>query len=78
MKWTHEPGEPFPVLALRKEEAKMLAEILAQHARGEVRRRYEKYQDIHESGEATDRQADLMFKYETRLNLIDSFISYTQ
>lgn len=78
MKWTHEPGEAFPVLSLNQNEAKMLTEILAQHARRNVRKKYEKYKDIHDSGEATDRQNDLMFKYENQLNLIDNIILYTQ
>lgn len=78
MKWTHEPGEALPVLALNQNEAKMLTEILAQHARRNVRKKYEKYKDIHDSGEATDRQNDLMFKYENQLNLIDNIILYTQ
>lgn len=78
MKWTHEPGEAFLVLALNQNEAKMLTEILAQHARRNVRKKYEKYKDIHDSGEATDRQNDLMFKYENQLNLIDNIILYTQ
>lgn len=78
MKWTHEPGEALPVLALNQNEAKMLTEILAQHARRNVRKKYEKYKDIHDGGEATDRQNDLMFKYENQLNLIDNIILYTQ
>ena len=41
MKWTHEPGEAFPVLALNQNEAKMLTEILAQHARRNVLKKYE-------------------------------------
>lgn len=78
MKWTHEPGEAFPVLALNQNEAKMLTEILAQHARRNVRKKYEKYKDIHDSGEATDRQNDLLFKYEEQLNLIENFLDYTE
>lgn len=78
MKWTHEPGEAFPVLALNQNEAKMLTEILAQHARRNARKKYEKYKDIHDSGESTDRQNDLMFKYENQLELIDNIILYAQ
>ena len=78
MKWTHEPGGALPVLELNQNEAKMLTEILAQHARRNVRKKYEKYKDIHDSGEATDRQNDLMFKYENQLNLIDNIKLYTQ
>ena len=78
MKWTHEPGEAFPVLALNQEEVKRLAGILEQHARNKVQRMYEKYKDIHDSGEATDKQNDLQFKYEEQLNLIENFLDYTE
>lgn len=78
MKWTHDPGEPSPVLALNQYEAKILVEILAKHARGNVCKKYEKYKDIHDGGEATDMQDCLMFKYEEQLNLINKIISYTQ
>lgn len=78
MKWTHDPGEPFPVLALNQYEAKLLTEILDQHARGSVRKKSEKYKDIHESGEATERQQNLMCKYEEQLDFIDKIILYNQ
>lgn len=78
MKWTHDPGEPFPVLALNQNEAKLLTEILAQHARRSVRKKAEKYKDIHESGEATERQQNLMCKYEEQLDFIDNIILYNQ
>lgn len=78
MKWTFEPGEPLPVLALRQEEVKCLVEILTQQAYNSVRRKHEKYKDIHESGEGTDRQIDLMMKYEVQLKLIDNLIEYSK
>ncbi|MDO3392245.1 hypothetical protein Q3C19_17470 [Bacteroides sp. ET489] len=78
MKWTHEPGEAFSVLALNQDEVKRLVEVLAQHARKNVRMKYEKYKDIHDSGEATDRQNDLMFKYEEQFKLIDKIILYAR
>ena len=43
MKWTFEPGEPSPVLALRLEEVKCLVDILARQARANVRRNDEIY-----------------------------------
>ena len=76
MKWTHEPGEPFPVLALNQNEAKILADVRSKHARGEVRRRYLKYKDLHDIGESTDRQEDLMMLYEERLNLTDRLLAF--
>lgn len=78
MKWTYEPGEPFPVLALNQNEVNILADVLSKQARGEVRRKYEKYKDIHESGEGTDRQCDLMLKYEGWMKLIDNLIFYSK
>lgn len=74
MKWTYEPGEPFPVLALTQSEVKQLVEILKGKVRSEVGRKYEKYHDIHEGGEATERQCVLMDKYEEQLNLIDRLL----
>lgn len=78
MKWTFEPGEPSPVLALRQEEVKCLIGIFVQRTRNLVLRKYEKYKDIHESGESTDRQNDLMMKYEEQLKLIDNLLLYTK
>lgn len=77
MKWTFEPGESSPVLALRQEEVKCLANILSQ-SQSIIRKKYDKYKDIHESGEATDRQSDLMLKYEDQLKLIDNLLLYTK
>lgn len=76
MKWTYEPGEPFPVLAMNQQEAAMLADILKRHAQPVLMRRCAKYNDLHESGDATDRQEDLRLLYEERLNLTDRFLSF--
>lgn len=40
-----------------------------------VARLYEKYKDIHESGEATKRQQTMMVKYEDQLRMLDMIIS---
>jgi hypothetical protein len=74
MKWTYEPGELFPVLALTQSEVKQLIEILKGKVRSEVERKYEKYHDIHEGGEATERQCALMDKYEEQLSFIDRIL----
>lgn len=78
MKWTHEPGEAFPVLALNQHEAKAMREIVVRYARGPVLRKFEKYKDVHDGGEATVRQDNLMVKYEELLGMIDKFLSYTE
>ena len=74
MKWTYEPGEPFPVLVMTQSEVKQLVEILKGKVRSDIERRYEKYHDIHESGEATERQCILMDKYEEQLRFIDHLL----
>lgn len=74
MKWTYEPGEPLPVLAINQHEVKLLTKILKGKVRNDVSRKYEKYKDIHEGGEASERQCSLMDKYEEQLNLIDRII----
>lgn len=74
MKWINEPGEPLQMLALSQSEVKILRDILVNQARSAVNRKYEKYLDMHESGEASDRQCNLMEKYEEQLNLIDNII----
>lgn len=75
MKWIYyEPGEPLPMLALNRYEIKLLAKILKGKVRNDVSRKYEKYKDIHEGGEASERQCNLMDKYEEQLNLIDRII----
>ena len=70
----YEPGEPSQMLALSQSEVNMLRDILANQTRSNINRKYEKYSDLHESGEATDRQCDLMYKYEDQLKLIDGII----
>lgn len=75
MKWTYEPGEAFHVLALTQDEVKQLVEILKGKVRSDVERKYEKYHDIHESGEATERHISLMDKYEEQLSLIDRLLN---
>lgn len=74
MRWVNEYGVAFPMLAFTKEEAKVLIDILKGKTRNEVCRKYEKYKDIQDSGEATDRQCDLMFRYEEQLKLIDQIL----
>ena len=62
------------MLALSQSEVNMLRDILANQTRSNINRKYAKYSDLHESGEATDRQCDLMNKYEDQLKFIDSII----
>lgn len=78
MNWTYKPGEAFPLLVLNQHEAKVMREIVVRYARGPVLRKFEKYKDVHDGGEATVRQDNLMVKYEELLGMIDKFLSYTE
>lgn len=62
------------MLALNQSEVNMLRDIFANQARNNINHKYEKYSDLHESGEATERQCNLMNKYEDQLKFIDSII----
>ena len=74
MKHTFEPGEPCNyMVSLTPNEARKLAEIL-QKVRKELEKKVEKYRDILDGGEATERQQNLKFDYEDKLELVEGFI----
>lgn len=73
MFWTNEPHVPVPVLALTPNEVSVLASVLTK-ARKKIQKDYDKYLDIHESGEATERQQTKLFVLEDTLSVVDSFI----
>lgn len=74
MKHTFEPGEPYGyMVSLTPNEARKLADIL-QKVRKEMEKKVARYRDIQEGGEATERQQNLLFEYEEKLNLLDRFI----
>lgn len=73
MKWVYEPGEPDMMLALSKKEAKVIAKLLEKQ-RKSIQKKYDHFLDLHEAGEATDRQQTSMFEYEYILETIDCFM----
>ena len=74
MKHTFEPGEPCNyMVSLTPNEARKLADIL-QKVRKELKKKVEKYRDILDGGEATERQQNLKFDYEDKLELVEGFI----
>lgn len=73
MLWTNEPHVPYPLLALTPHEVKILTSVL-EKARKKIQKDYDKYLDIHESGDATERQQTRLFDLEDALNVIDIFI----
>ena len=76
MKWIFEYGEPDQMLALSPREAKVIAGIL-ERSRKKLQKAYERYQDIHESGEATERQQTKLFELENIQRILDQFIKET-
>lgn len=76
MKWIFEYGEPDQMLALSPREAKVIAGTL-ERSRKKLQKAYERYQDIHESGEATERQQTKLFELENILRILDQFIKET-
>ena len=74
MKHTFEPGEPCNfMVSLTPNEARKLADIL-QKVRKELEKKVEKYRDILDGGEATERQQNLKFDHEDKLELVEGFI----
>lgn len=73
MKWIWEPGGTEQMLALRPNEAKAVAKLLLKQ-RNDIQKKYDHFEDLHLSGEATERQQNLMFEYEDILGVIDNFI----
>lgn len=73
MKWIWEPGETEQMLALRPSEAKAVAKLLLKQ-RNDIQKKYDHFEDLHLSGEATERQQNLMFEYDDILGVIDNFI----
>lgn len=77
MKWIKEPvpftGYYEQMLALDKREAALLARILQKPLK-ELRKRLERLDDIHESGEVTERQENRRCETEEKVSLLEYFI----
>lgn len=61
------------MLALDKREAALLARILQKPLK-ELRKRLARLDDIHESGEATERQENRRCETEEKVSLLEYFI----
>lgn len=67
--------EAETVLGLDESEIKMLQSVLKQSV-SRLRRQYEKYRDIRDGGEATDRQIDKLLEYEEKLEVVEYFLKF--
>ncbi|MBD5238354.1 MAG: hypothetical protein HDS64_01085 [Bacteroidales bacterium] len=78
MKWIKDPDSyNREMLALTPEAAKTIANLLKK-ARRDAQKKYDYYKDLHEAGEATERQQTLMVQYESLFAMLHNFISMTE
>ncbi len=76
MKWINEPDGFYTnqLLGITKEELIVLQSIVKKQ-RSRVQKLYDKYKDLHESGDATELQQNKMMFYEEELSIIDAFLA---
>ncbi|WP_314694834.1 hypothetical protein [Tannerella forsythia] len=67
--------ETETVLGIDESEIKMLQSVLKQSV-SRLRRQYEKYRDLRDGGEATDRQTTRLLEYEEQLKLVEYFLKF--
>lgn len=60
-------------VCITKEECKILLPFFRE-AHKKVKQKYNKYQDIHEGGEATERQENMLLKYTEELEHLESIL----
>lgn len=61
-------------VCITKEECKILFPFF-KDAHTKIKRKHDKYEDIHEGGEATERQENLRMKYIDELEHLESVLS---
>lgn len=74
MKWLKNPSSGENMLAFTKDEVTDIAKLL-KYARRDIIRKYEHFAGLHEAGEATEKQQDLMFAYGELVMLIGTVIN---
>lgn len=68
-------SSPYEItVCMTKEECKILLPFF-QKAYKSVKSKYEKYNDIHNGGEATEREENLLMKYSEQLERLESVLS---
>lgn len=61
-------------VCITKEECEILLPFF-KSAYKKIKQKYDKYEDIHEGGEATEKQENLRMKYTDELNGLESILS---
>lgn len=79
MKWINEPikdtGYSETMLALTHEEVKIIAGELSPVLRA-LRKKYDRLEDVRQSGEATEKQLDKWVILQERIKSIECFIAH--
>lgn len=77
MEWVRSRNglEAETVLGINESEIKMLQSVLKQSV-SRLRRQYEKYRDLRDGGEATDKQTTKLLECEERLELVEQFLKF--
>ena len=75
MQWTYDNicGYQIRVLGLTANEVSLLQSLLKKEL-AKLQKRYDTYLDIHESGEATERQEDALLQAENDLRTLTGFL----
>jgi|GEM_PF-2723341 len=67
--------EAETVLGINESEIKMLQSVLKQSV-SRLRRKCEKYRDLRDGGEATDKQMTKLLECEEQLELVEYFLKF--
>ena len=62
-------------VCITKDECKVLLPLIKKACK-DVKLKFDKYEDIHESGEATERQENIRAKYSDKLESLESILSH--
>lgn len=65
--------EAETVLGIDESEIKMLQSVLKQSV-SRLRRKYEKYRDLRDGGQATDKQTTKLLECEEKLEFVERFL----
>ena len=80
MKWINEPvastGYSETMLALSQTDIEVLRPVF-ERSLSEYRKLYDKYEDIRQSGEATERQLNLWTKYSDIVGKLECLVKMT-
>lgn len=79
MKWQRDrsihTGQIESNLIMSEKDVRDLQEAIPKAVLTNIQRKVDKYEDRHSSGEGTDRDVDLLIKWEKRLETLERFLN---